>query len=109
MRARHIVLTHLDFDHAGGLDDFSEAQVHLHVDEAEAANARRGWVSRGRYRPAQWNTVDRWQFYRPGGEPWFGFSSVRSVAGRWRSTAGNASGTSAGCATWSASTAIRCG
>lgn len=25
---RHIVLTHLDFDHAGGLDDFPEATVH---------------------------------------------------------------------------------
>src|SRR5690606_27719860 len=26
---RHIVLTHLDFDHAGGLDDFPNATVHL--------------------------------------------------------------------------------
>jgi glyoxylase-like metal-dependent hydrolase (beta-lactamase superfamily II) len=38
---RHIMLTHLDFDHAGGLDDFPGAQVHLHVDEVEAASARR--------------------------------------------------------------------
>ena len=26
---RHIVLTHLDFDHAGGLDDFPQATVHM--------------------------------------------------------------------------------
>src|SRR5687768_9555144 len=26
---RHIVLTHLDFDHAGGLSDFPEAKVHV--------------------------------------------------------------------------------
>jgi len=26
---RHIVLTHLDFDHAGGLEDFPEARVHV--------------------------------------------------------------------------------
>ena len=77
---RHVVLTHLDFDHAGGLDDFPGAQVHLHVDEAEAASARKGLIARGRYRPAQWRSFDRWSFYREGGEPWFGFACVRSVA-----------------------------
>lgn len=34
---RHIVLTHLDFDHAGGLQDFPEAKVHIFDDEYEAA------------------------------------------------------------------------
>ena len=77
---RHIVLTHLDFDHAGGLDDFPSAQVHLHVDEAEAASARRGLIARGRYRPSQWRSSSRWNLYREGGEPWFGFGCVRSVA-----------------------------
>ncbi len=28
---RHIVLTHLDFDHAGGLDDFPYARIHMHI------------------------------------------------------------------------------
>src|SRR3954468_13097350 len=69
---RHIVLTHLDFDHAGGLDDFPDAQVQLHVDEAEAASRRRTLIARGRYRPQQWSSFDRWNLYRPGGEPWFG-------------------------------------
>jgi len=76
---RHIVLTHLDFDHAGGLDDFPGAQVHLHVKEADAASARRGLIARGRYRPEQWSSHDRWRLYRDGGEPWFGFASVRNV------------------------------
>lgn len=26
---RHIILTHLDFDHAGGISDFPQARVHL--------------------------------------------------------------------------------
>lgn len=30
---RHIVLTHLDLDHAGGLSDFPQARVHLHRQE----------------------------------------------------------------------------
>src|SRR3954447_4440373 len=34
---RHIVLTHLDFDHAGGLDDFPAATVHMLHDEAADA------------------------------------------------------------------------
>lgn len=30
---RHIVLTHLDLDHAGGLPDFPHAKVHVHATE----------------------------------------------------------------------------
>ena len=41
---RHIVLTHLDFDHAGGLDDFPMARVHVMNDEVEAAAAQRTWL-----------------------------------------------------------------
>jgi glyoxylase-like metal-dependent hydrolase (beta-lactamase superfamily II) len=76
---RHVVMTHLDFDHAGGLDDFPHAQVHLHADEVEAASARKTFIARGRYRPEQWASHDRWNLYRQGGEPWFGFECVRDV------------------------------
>src|SRR5262245_22468607 len=34
---RHIVTTHLDLDHAGGLPDFPEAEVHVFAPELEAA------------------------------------------------------------------------
>ncbi|WP_051484150.1 MBL fold metallo-hydrolase [Rhizobium sp. CF080] len=30
---RHIVLTHLDFDHAGGIADFPRARIHVLTDE----------------------------------------------------------------------------
>lgn len=33
---QHIVLTHVHFDHAGGLPDFPHAQVHVHRREVEA-------------------------------------------------------------------------
>ena len=78
---RHIVLTHLDFDHAGGLDDFPEAQVHLLAAEAETATARRGFVMTRRYRPQQWGDRSRWSLYRPEGEPWLGFDAVRDLEG----------------------------
>ena len=74
---RHIVMTHLDFDHAGGLIDFPEARVHLMEAEAVAARRRRGLLDRLRYRPAQWGDTSRWHAYpeRAGGR-WFGFDAV---------------------------------
>lgn len=79
---RHIVLTHLDFDHAGGLDDFPEATVHLMSSEAEDAARQRTWLDRQRFRPQQWGSIDRWTGYDVGdGEAWFGFSAVRNLRG----------------------------
>jgi glyoxylase-like metal-dependent hydrolase (beta-lactamase superfamily II) len=78
---RHIVLTHLDFDHAGGLEDFPEATVHVMQTEIDAAQDRRGFIARRRYRPDQWDEVKRWKFYSAGGEPWFGFEAVRDLEG----------------------------
>ncbi|MBD2088535.1 MBL fold metallo-hydrolase [Microcoleus sp. FACHB-1515] len=78
---RHIVLTHLDFDHAGGLEDFPEATVHVMQSEVEASRDRQGFIAHRRYRPKQWDEVKNWKFYAAGGEPWFGFEAVRDLAG----------------------------
>lgn len=42
---RRIVLTHLNFDHAGGLDDFPGATVHLMEAEREYAFQQLTWQS----------------------------------------------------------------
>jgi glyoxylase-like metal-dependent hydrolase (beta-lactamase superfamily II) len=80
---RHIVLTHLDFDHAGGIEDFPGATVHVLADELAAARGERtGFIARNRYSPPQWDEGVRWREYRaPEGEPWFGFESVRGLDG----------------------------
>jgi glyoxylase-like metal-dependent hydrolase (beta-lactamase superfamily II) len=79
---RHIVLTHLDFDHAGGLDDFPEAAVHLMREEHEAARAPRTWMDRQRYRPQQWGDRTLWiEHTVSAGERWFGFDCVRQLPG----------------------------
>jgi glyoxylase-like metal-dependent hydrolase (beta-lactamase superfamily II) len=81
---RHIVLTHLDFDHAGGVEDFPEATVHvLGAELAAARQERQGFIARNRYRPQQWDGGVRWREYgaAPGGEPWFGFRAVRDLEG----------------------------
>ncbi len=78
---RHIVQTHLDLDHVGGLSDFPEATVHVHATELEMALRRRGPKARGRYRPKMWAHGPRWRTYEHGGEPWLGFESVRGLQG----------------------------
>lgn len=79
---RHIVLTHLDFDHAGGISDFPQARVHVMARELEAASRQRnGFVARRRYRPVQWDKVKEWRTYGEGGEHWYCFDGVRQLDG----------------------------
>lgn len=78
---RHIVLTHLDFDHAGGLYDFPQATVHLLAPELAAAHNRPSPIDRRRYRPPQWPPEADWQLYSAAGEAWHGFDCVRSLTG----------------------------
>ncbi len=79
---RHIVLTHLAFDHADGIEDFPQAPVHVLAREREAAERRRrSFIARRRYRPAQFDAVCDWRTYAAGGEPWFGFEAVRALEG----------------------------
>ncbi|MBB4854222.1 glyoxylase-like metal-dependent hydrolase (beta-lactamase superfamily II) [Mycobacteroides chelonae] len=80
---RHIVVTHLDYDHTGGLADFPWATVHIHGPEYRAG-AQPTTFERLRYRPAQlWSHGPRWQVneLEKGGERWFGFPAVRDLPG----------------------------
>lgn len=76
---RHILLTHLDFDHAGGLTDFPQAQVHLHLREREAAMARRSFMEKQRYLPTLWQHAVDWRTHAPEGEAWEGFAAARAI------------------------------
>jgi glyoxylase-like metal-dependent hydrolase (beta-lactamase superfamily II) len=66
----HIVLTHCDPDHVGGLADFPEATVH--VAEEELASVQRGHF---RYLPQSFAHGPRWQTYRPSSRRWFGLEA----------------------------------
>lgn len=79
---RHIVLTHLDFDHAGGLDDFPHAAVHMLGRERDAATRQETMLDRMRYRPQQWSTRENWRVYEAGeGDGWYGFACARNLEG----------------------------
>ena len=78
---RHIVATHLDLDHAGGLPDFPEAEVHLLAAELEEAlnpslNEKLRYIG-----GAHWKHDPRWVEHGTGGDEWFGFESVRILPG----------------------------
>src|ERR1700753_991771 len=66
---RHIVQTHLDLDHVGGLSDFPDAAVHVHATELEAAKRRHGLRGRARYRPKMFAHEPQWRTYSHDGEP----------------------------------------
>jgi glyoxylase-like metal-dependent hydrolase (beta-lactamase superfamily II) len=76
---RHIVPTHLDLDHAGGLADFPHAEVHVFADEHRAALALRGSSAKFGYRRVQWSHGPHWRPIELSGERWFGFASVRAI------------------------------
>lgn len=78
---RHIVLTHCDLDHAGGLPDFPKATVHVHADEQQATLHPRTRLERSRYARAHFAHEPAWAVYRPDGERWFGFDCVRALGG----------------------------
>lgn len=76
---RHIVLTHGDPDHAGGLADFPKARVH--ISEEELARISSG---RGRYVPSQFAHGPTWKVCGPSTRKWFG-SEARPIEAEFSS------------------------
>jgi glyoxylase-like metal-dependent hydrolase (beta-lactamase superfamily II) len=76
---RDIVLTHLDFDHAGALADFPDARVHVHAPELDAAEAPRTLVEKQRYESRLWAHGPKWVRHATARERWNGFESVRAL------------------------------
>jgi glyoxylase-like metal-dependent hydrolase (beta-lactamase superfamily II) len=77
---RHVVLTHLDLDHAGGIADFPDAKIHVFHAEIAAAMAP-SLREKLRYVQAQWAHGPHWVGHRTEGERWFGFDAVRAIDG----------------------------
>ncbi len=73
---RHIVATHLDPDHTGGLADFPEAKVHVFAPELKAA-LNPSLREKPRYLAPHWEHRPSWVTHEGGGDSWFGFESVR--------------------------------
>ena len=77
---RHVILTHLDPDHAGGMADFPAAQIHLFHSEHQAATQKRSLLERHRYRKELWDHSPKWRLHQATGETWNGFRSIRAIS-----------------------------
>lgn len=78
---KHIVITHLDLDHAGGLFDFPHATVHVHAREHAAAMARTDIRERTRYLASHWAHGPKWAVYREDGDTWRGLPAITRLRG----------------------------
>jgi glyoxylase-like metal-dependent hydrolase (beta-lactamase superfamily II) len=76
---RHIVITHFDADHIGGLSDFPGARIHVTAAEALGAIRSPSWREKLRFRPAQWAHGPDIVEHRPDGEKWRGFAAAKEL------------------------------
>jgi glyoxylase-like metal-dependent hydrolase (beta-lactamase superfamily II) len=77
---KHIIVTHLHLDHAGGISDFPDAKVHVHLPEYEIAQAPQTTIQKGGYLRHQWREA-RWVKHETMGEQWYGFEAVHPLNG----------------------------
>lgn len=78
---RHIVVTHFDPDHIGGLSDFPRATVHATDAEVLGSMLSPSRREKGRYRRVQWAHGPKIVQHAPEGEPWRGFAAAKELDG----------------------------
>lgn len=78
---RHIVLTHLDLDHVGGISDFPDAMIHTTAVEHRAAMVAPSRREARRYRPVQWSHGPRLRTYADATTEWQGLAAGWSIEG----------------------------
>lgn len=77
---RHVIPTHLDADHAGGVSDFPDAAVHVQQRELDQL-LRPTLRERMRFRQRQFDHGPRWQVAGGITDDWFGFDAIRPLPG----------------------------
>lgn len=78
---RHIIITHFDLDHIGGLADFPDAQVHVTADEADGAVHHPSRRERLRFRARQWAHGPHLVEHAVQGDAWRGFAAAEQLTG----------------------------
>ena len=76
---RHIVITHFDPDHIGGIADFPDAQIHVASDEAYSMLRAPSLNERIRFRAVQWAHGPKVVEHAPDGEKWRGFAAAKEL------------------------------
>ena len=76
---RHIIVTHFDPDHIGGISDFPDAQIHVTADEAGSALRSPSLNEKIRFRPVQWAHGPKLVEHTPDGDEWRGFAAAKEL------------------------------
>jgi glyoxylase-like metal-dependent hydrolase (beta-lactamase superfamily II) len=76
---RHIVITHFDGDHIGGISDFPDAQIHVTASEAFGAFSTPTRGEKARFRAVQWAHGPKIVEHGPDGEKWRGFAAAKEL------------------------------
>lgn len=76
---RHIVITHFDMDHIGGISDFPDAQIHVTAAEVLGAVREPTLKEKTRFRAAQWAHGPKLVEHDPTGEKWRGFAAAKEL------------------------------
>lgn len=79
---RHIILTHLDIDHANGLADFPWATAHVYTTELQDAQSGRSLRDRLRYNRSRLSAHTHWESYDSNeGNSWYGLQGLCPIKG----------------------------
>lgn len=77
---RHIIVSHLDFDHAGGISDFPYATVHVLASEYNATQNLKSLKAKIRYRTQQFQQHRYWNFIEPNTtDSWFNLTQAHGL------------------------------
>jgi glyoxylase-like metal-dependent hydrolase (beta-lactamase superfamily II) len=76
---RHIVITHFDGDHIGGISDFPDGQIHVTATEAFGAMRAPSRGERIRFRPVLWAHGPTMVEHTADGEKWREFAAAKAL------------------------------
>jgi glyoxylase-like metal-dependent hydrolase (beta-lactamase superfamily II) len=76
---RHIVVTHFDPDHIGGISDFPDAQIHVTAAEAFGAMHPPTLGEKFRFHISKWAHNRKVIEHDPDGEQWRGFAAAKEL------------------------------
>jgi len=79
---KHVVCTHLDLDHCGGISDFPDAEIHVMTSERQAAERPTTMNEKRRYIRKHFAHGPKWKTHDASGESWKGLCARSRTTSR---------------------------